>query len=651
MSLRLKLLLLGLATLVLPWAGCQYVREMESVLREGEREALQSVAATIASSLRGRDELLYRDAADARPDRAPGRFDLTPWPLEADPYLDGFADEWPASLAPLKVADTSGDRLSIRSGVRERMFFVLLDVQDDRLLFDDPSTGALEAEGFGDRVWIGFDDPDGVERQVFLAASGAGAVRARRIETRDLGREVAVEEPRIAAAWQTTRSGYRIELRIPLSMLGTRFGVLVDDRDVRGAEPRSFGTLRSEDLATLGGLIAPSTGLRTYLEQFVQPGVTISAASPTGALLARTGAPALPTDFGAERGILAGLYRRVLDRSAQRRVVEAEAPIESAGGTIATLRVSQSADRWLILRDRALTRLLNLTLIVSAFAVLAIAVFATRLAWRLGRLRRASETALTREGLDTRFPEVRARDELGDVARSFSQLLGRLGEYTGYLRTLAGKLAHEIRTPLTIVRSSLDNLDTESLSPTARTYANRAREGSERLNAILTAMGAATRVEEAIENAERTRFDLCAVTRSAVEAYRVAFPPRSFSFEAPDAPVTLEGAPDLIVQMLDKLIDNAMDFSPQDSTIGVRVERDEGSAVIEVDNVGPALPPTAQGRLFESLWQSRPGADSRPHFGLGLYVVRLIAQFHHGEAHAANLADGTGVRFTVRVPT
>ena len=57
-----------------------------------------------------------------------------------------------------------------------------------------------------------------------------------------------------------------------------------------------------------------------------------------------------------------------------------------------------------------------------------------------------------------------------------------------------------------------------------------------------------------------------------------------------------------------------------------------------------------EGRLFESLWQSRPGRDERPHFGLGLYIVRLIAEFHGGEARAANLPDGGGVRFSVRIP-
>src|SRR6516225_3373347 len=94
MSLRLKLLLLGLLSLVLPWAGCRYAREMESTLREGEQNSLLSVSQTIASSLQGRTDLLYRepapvphpesagadDAADTVPVREPtdSVYDLRP---------------------------------------------------------------------------------------------------------------------------------------------------------------------------------------------------------------------------------------------------------------------------------------------------------------------------------------------------------------------------------------------------------------------------------------------------------------------------------------------------------------------------------------------------------------------------------------------
>jgi signal transduction histidine kinase len=440
-------------------------------------------------------------------------------------------------------------------------------------------------------------------------------------------------------------------MRVPLSMLGDSFGVLVDDRDARGAAPVSYGTLRVDDLHTLGRLIVASPLLNTYLTQFMQPGLKVAVMTPGGRVLARADALTQAQGLGAETPILARLYRRFVDRPGERQLIEASAPIYDRDHreVIGRLEVTQTSNRWIRLRDRALTHMLNLTLATSVAGVLLMFAFAAWLALRLARLRRASESALTRTGLVTTFPENEARDELGDMARSFSTLLSRLNEYTSYLRTLAGKLAHEIRTPLTIVRSSLDNLEAEPVPDSARTYLARARQGSERLNAILIAMGAATRVEEAIGSAERVTFDLVPVLSSAVGAYRSAFPQQHFLTELPQEPVLLNGAPDLVVQMLDKLIDNAVDFSAAGAAITVRLRLEAQQAVIEVENPGPPLPAHIEGRLFESLWQSRADGDSRPHFGLGLYIVRLIAEFHGGEASATNLPGGNGVRVSVRL--
>src|SRR6516165_5367993 len=442
----------------------------------------------------------------------------------------------------------------------------------------------------------------------------------------------ACSSSRACAAWQPFRDGYRVEIAAPLSMLGERFGVLIDDRDARGAAPISYGTLRSDDLHTRGRLIVAAPELSSYLAQFVQPGLKLTISAADGHMLARVDALAQPRTLSTGAPLLARLYD-----SDQRQVIGA-------------LEVTQTADRWLLLRDRALTRMLNFTLGTSVAAVVLMFAFAAWLALRLARLRRASESALTRAGLVTAFPETAARDELGDVARSFSTLLARLNSYTEYLRTLAGKLAHEIRTPLTIVRSSLENLEAEPGGEAARTYLARARHGSDRLNAILLAMGAASRVEEAIGNAERVDFDLVAVLDRAVAAYRTAFPGHVFAVELPPGQIMLHGAPDLIVQMLDKLIDNAVDFSPPEATITVRLRLEPVAVLIDVENPGPPLPAHLQDRLFESLWQSRHDGDSRPHFGLGLYIVRLIAEFHGGEAAATSLPGEAGARVSVRLP-
>src|SRR5580658_2205170 len=572
MSLRAKLLLLGLASLFLPLAGYEYAREMEAALRVSEQQSLQAIVQTIATSLQGRTDLLYRVPTDLALS-APGPDDLQAVPLPAAPFLDGYADEWPHNSPFRRVYSDGPRQLALLAGVHERMAYLLIEVRDAHVVFDAPGVDVLDPAGFGDRIWVAFTDATGAPHQYLIATPEPGPVHARRIETQDLGREVAIDEPRIVGGWQPMSGGYRVELRIPLSMLGANLGVLVDERDHRGADPVSFGTLDHDSLAPQGRLLMPSPELSNCLAQFIQPGLRLTVTGTDQAVLSQVDALAVATVGGAERGLLPQLYRRMLERPDDRKVVEAQAPIAALDRhqTMGSVQIVETAEPSLTLRDKALTQLLDFTLITSDLVVILMFSFATWLAWRLARLRQASESALTREGLVTTFPDTSAPDELGDVARSFSMLLGRLNEYTGYLRTLAGKLAHEIRTPLTIVRSSLDNLESEPVTPAARTYLNRAREGSERLSAILLAMGAATRVEEAIQSAERSRFDLRALMDSAAGAYRTGFPQRQFSAELPVHPVMLTGAPDLIVQMLDKLIDNAVDFSPDRATITLRL--------------------------------------------------------------------------------
>src|SRR5271168_2757451 len=248
MSLRLKLLLLGLLTLVLPWGGCRYARQMEAALREGETNSLQAVAQTIAASLQGRTDLLYREgkgrdeaepaatsdepAPQAEPQPSP--YDLQPIMLSAPPFVDGYGDEWPRTPGIWRYFTKDKHRFGILTGVYERMLYGLIEVEDGHLVFDAPGTNPLEPSGIGDRVWLGMRDPQGVERQFFLPAPGAGVVTARRIETGEYGQQLAVDEPRITGAWQPNAKGYRVEFRVPLSMIGQRFGVLIDERNERG---------------------------------------------------------------------------------------------------------------------------------------------------------------------------------------------------------------------------------------------------------------------------------------------------------------------------------------------------------------------------------------------------------------------------------
>jgi signal transduction histidine kinase len=333
-------------------------------------------------------------------------------------------------------------------------------------------------------------------------------------------------------------------------------------------------------------------------------------------------------------------------------LVRAAVPIPYGDQNLGALVVEQPGEQLVQVREIALTRLLNLTMVATLFVIVVTIVFAARLSLRIRRLSRAASTALTAEGrIEPHIPDTKARDELGALARSYDTLLRRLQEYTNYLQTLGTKLSHELRTPLTIVSSSLDNLSSEEKLPgPSQSYIERARSGANRMHAILTALSEATRVEQIIEHTERVRFDLRELIQNMGQAYQQTFVQHRVETQLPAEPCLIEGSPDLIAQLLDKLMDNASDFTPKGGPISIALDRGLRSCTLTVRNEGPLLPPQLDNRLFESLVTSRSSVNGRPHLGLGLYIVRLIADFHRGTVNATNLPDDTGVAVSLELP-
>jgi signal transduction histidine kinase len=230
-------------------------------------------------------------------------------------------------------------------------------------------------------------------------------------------------------------------------------------------------------------------------------------------------------------------------------------------------------------------------------------------------------------------------------------VLERLAQHHAYLESMAGRLSHELRTPMAVVRSSLENLKLAPGDGDARRYIERAEEGLARLHRILERMMEASRLEQSLSGAERSRYDLREVVRGCVEGYRAAYPRASFELELPPRRMEVEGSPDLAAQLLDKLAENAADFSRAGAPVRVTLEEAAGAAVLVVSNRGPLLPAEMRTGLFESMISVREGRGAgAPHLGLGLYVARLIAEFHGGSIQAANLASGDGVAISVRFP-
>jgi len=242
-----------------------------------------------------------------------------------------------------------------------------------------------------------------------------------------------------------------------------------------------------------------------------------------------------------------------------------------------------------------------------------------------------------------------AGDEIGDLSRSFSAMLAKLSQHHAYLESLASRLSHELRTPIAVVRSSLENL---KLAPAdARVYIERAEEGLKRLGTILTRMSEATRLEQGLASFERERFDLAAVVSGCVEGYRLAYPHQAFDLALPQKTTWVQGSPDLAAQLLDKFVANAVDFAAAGKggdPVRIFLSAANGMVELGVENKGPLLPEEMRGKLFESMVSVRgerrgEGTNAEPHLGLGLYIARLIAEFHGGDIRARNLASGEGV--------
>ena len=348
---------------------------------------------------------------------------------------------------------------------------------------------------------------------------------------------------------------------------------------------------------------------------------------------------------GALQGAAGSRTRNTRDGRAV--VVSAAHPIWVGDEVHGAVVVEETTNRIASLRSQALERLLVVTLAVFALVAAVLFWFATRISNRIRRLSDEAEAAIDARGRVTRLTTASdAGDEIGDLSRNFTTVLGRLARYNAYLEALAGRLSHELRTPVAVVRSSLENLHAARTPEEAQTYVARAEEGLARLATILSRMTEASRLEQSLSAVARERFDAAAVIRGCVDGYRLAYAPAVFELALHAEPVPVLGSADLLAQMLDKLVENAVDFAATGTAIRISLDSKDAGVRIRIENAGPPLPDAIRESLFDSMVSLRgEHSGGVPHLGLGLYIARLIAEFHGGTLHAENLPGGRGVAF------
>ena len=714
-GIRFKLVFLSSFLLVIPWLGYQYIIEMEEYLRRGQEQIVLGTAQALATALNERPELFdegsYSPARRTEdlyiyPIYSPLSLDdgsLLDWREYQQYEVDyGHDDYLRTDLNPSRPYEKEGS-LSFKSMVGEYngSLYAYFKVRDDNIVYRSRDALSVHRSDF---LQISMLSREGntVNRYVIAPHEPEFLYPFK------VGDDYSepTHEERISGQWYETADGYDIELQIPMEMLGGRLGFAIFDVDDPQTREIStvVATYKAADAERLGSLRIPTPEIDRIVAGMGHNNSRIQIVDRSGRVLLTVGdiqsATGLTVSSRIEDArtnkywlyiqdkILNPIYYQILTKpsndfiddlysdvtragahidsalegtpftqfrtlaDSETRLLEAAHPILANGEVIGAVVVDQNMNGLRTFRNQALETLFNTILGVMLLVTLGLFFSASRISSRIRALRNQAESIIDDNGrVQNTIVASRSSDEIGDLSRSFSNIVERLTQHTSYLENMSSRLSHELRTPVTVVRSSLENLGLTVKDKESAVYLERAEEGIKRLNVILTNMSEATRLEQMLQTEDKEKIDLNAVVHGSVEGYKLAYPDQQFDLDMESGPIFANGVPEYIAQMLDKLIANAVEFSYPDQPITVYCHTLRDHAVIKVSNAGPSLPAEMGDRVFDAMISVRPQEKQKqPHLGIGLHIARLITEFHGGQIRAENRKDREGVTISVVIP-
>jgi len=279
----------------------------------------------------------------------------------------------------------------------------------------------------------------------------------------------------------------------------------------------------------------------------------------------------------------------------------------------------------------------------------------------LHRLAAAANRVRRTTGRDHTIPDFSGRgDEIGNLSADMREMTEALWLRMDAIESFAADVAHEIKNPLTSLRSAVETAARIDDPEQQRRLMAIILDDVQRLDRLISDISDASRLDAELSRAEMEPADLGRLLGMLAEVHTAAPPPGrpGLVFEersASGAPLTVLGNEDRLVQVFQNLLSNAFSFGPPGSTVTVRVGREERDVVVTVDDEGPGIPPGSEERIFNRFYSERPeGEQFGTHSGLGLNISRQIVDAHGGSIMATNRVDAagkvTGARFTVRLP-
>jgi two-component system sensor histidine kinase ChvG len=415
-----------------------------------------------------------------------------------------------------------------------------------------------------------------------------------------------------------------------------------------------------------GNLIADSYWVADRVEWKVLPPARPRDDQNGLALDLKIGRPPPPIAPAAQRALmtevgqaLAGAHVAGMRRTEDgERVVSVSIPIQHVQAVLGVLTLEASDVDEIIRRER---QALAPFILIAIFVSLTSSILLNNLiAQPVRMLARAADRVRMSRARAISLPQLAHRDdEIGDLTVSLEDMTQSLSERMDAIERFAADVAHEIKNPLTSLRSAVETLDLVK-DPAARERLMAILKNDiQRLDRLVTDISNASRLDAELSREDLRALDLSRLTGEVIQLYQDTTKPGepTVAYIAPETlePIMVSGREGPLGQLLRNLIDNARSFSPAGGEVRVALERGRGEAILTVEDDGPGIPPDNLETIFERFYTSRPkGAAFGGNSGLGLSIARQIAGAQGGTIRAENRTDAEGAvqgaRFIVVLP-
>ncbi|MEM7497771.1 MAG: sensor histidine kinase [Pseudomonadota bacterium] len=331
--------------------------------------------------------------------------------------------------------------------------------------------------------------------------------------------------------------------------------------------------------------------------------------------------------------------------SQQNLIVTVAIPVRRFKTVIGVLLLSTEGDDINDVVERERIGILQIFVIAAMVSVGLSVLLANTIASPIRRLARAVDPAgtSTARPLNPERVEVpdmtRRTDEIGDLSAAIIRMTEALYRRIEAIESFAADVSHEIKNPLTSMRSAIETMSYAKTPEQRQKLLDVIMSDVMRLDRLVTDISNASRLDAELVRERMETFDLGAlldrlVTVTETQGEKVGV---DVKLDVPSEGLVARGLEGRLAQVFANLLDNALSFSPEGSTIRVVGEALEGGVRVTVTDGGPGIPPDNLRTVFERFYSERPEHSFGNHSGLGLSICRQIVEAHSGRIWAENL--------------